>query len=159
MTDYSTMTDEQIEKEYQESNLIPKGTICDFEVLPEITYGTKTIKTEDKNSSSGNPMTVLVQKVYYGEDQFKIIINYHTFATLFTERQARHAAKTLGLPREKFSAENCIGKSGKCIVGIEKDKTGEYPNKNKIIEYLDKTVQVATKEEELDGIPFEFKKK
>jgi hypothetical protein len=53
----------------------------------------------------------------------------------------------------------CVGQAGKCKGGIEKDKTGQYPDKNKIIDYLESdenhVKHQANKADDLnDEIPF-----
>jgi len=149
---FSDKSTEQLEKEVKESNLIPKNTICDFEVLQEVNFGTRSVKTEDAISSSKNPMLVLVLKVYYGENQFQTIIDYITTTHPKMEFKARHCAAALGLDLKDFTAENCVGKSGKCKIGIQRDKNGDYPDRNNIADYVAKGV-MSTAEVD-DSIPF-----
>lgn len=147
----SNKTDAELEKEVREANLIPKNTICDFEVLDSVTWGAKTIETKDDKSKAGNDMIVLVLKVFYGE-RFTTIVDYLTGGNERMEFKLRHAINSCGISvKGAVSAKDFIGKAGKCKIGIQKDKTGEYPDKNTIADYVEKSV--ATTEELIDEIP------
>lgn len=130
----SDKTDEQIEKEMKEKGLIPKNTICDFEVLDEVTFGTKTIVTEDATSKAGNDMIVLVLRVFYGEDERgKVLIDYITGAMEF---KLRHAMASCGVTNNPVSAKDFIGKCGKVKIGIQKSKDEQYSDKNVVLDYI-----------------------
>lgn len=147
----SNKSDEQLEKDVREANLIPKNTICDFEVLDEVTWGTRTIRTEDSESKAGNNMIVLVLKIFYQESSITII-DYLTSGNERMEFKLRHAINSCSVPAQgSVSAKDFIGKSGKCKIGIQKDKTGEYPDKNSIQDYVTKAT--PTTEELDDSIP------
>jgi len=137
----SNKTDAELKKAISEANLIPKGTICDFEVLSEVTMGTKTIHTEDAKSKAGNEMIVLVLKVFHGEG-FKIIIDYLTANNERMEFKLRHAMSSCGIADEVATAESFIGKSGKCKIGIQVSKDPQYSDKNTVADYIEKSVAV-----------------
>jgi hypothetical protein len=148
----SNKTDEQIEKEMKEKGLIPKNTICDFTVLDEVTFGTKTIRTEDTTSKAGNDMIVLALEVFHGESEHgKVIIDYITGAMEF---KLRHAMASCGVTKNPVYAKDFIGKSGKVKIGIQKSKDEQYSDKNIVSDYVakaDATVEVTPID---DMIPF-----
>lgn len=148
----SNKSDEQLKKEIAESNLTPKNTICDFEVLDEVTFGTKTYQTQDSQSKAGNDMIVLVLKVYHG-DSFKTIVDYLTAGNERMEFKLRHAINSCGLVTNgAISAKDFIGKSGKCKIGIQSDKSGEYADRNVVQDYMPKSIAVTAELD--DEIPF-----
>lgn len=147
----SNKSDEQLEKEIREANLIPKNAICDFEVLEEVTWGAKTITTKDDKSKAGNDMIVLVLKIYFGE-RFITLIDYLTAGNERMEFKLRHAVNSCGvISKGAISAKDFIGKSGKCKIGIQKDKDGAYPDKNIVQDYVPKSTVVSAELE--DSIP------
>jgi len=138
------------EKELTEENLFPKG-VYPFEI----------IKSEDKTSSKGNEMIVLNLRVFHGERSM-FCNDYLLEAFGF---KLRHAAVTLGLSATYddgvISAADFTGKSGWAKVGIEEDKSGKYPDKNSILDYVgnpskDPSSQVSVQKagEDDDDIPF-----
>lgn len=149
----SNKTTEELKKEITESGLIPKGTICDFEILESVTMGAKTIYTADATSKKGNDMIVLVAKVYYGE-QFKIVIDYLTGGNPRMEFKLRHAMASCGvLGEDGVSAKDFIGKAGKCKIGIQKSEDPNYADKNTIQDYVEKSVAVSATATIDDEIP------
>lgn len=142
----SNKTDEELKKEQSERGLILKGSVCDFEVLEEVTFGTKTYKTEDGKSKAGNDMIILVLRVFYSEDEHgKVLIDYLTDAMEF---KLRHAGNSCGVePRIEngkpiFYAKDFIGKAGRAKIGIQKSKDERYGDKNIILDYVPKAVEV-----------------
>lgn len=139
----SDKTTEELKKEISESNLIPKGTICDFEILEQVTIGAKTVATMDSVSKKGNNMIVLVLNVFYG-DKTKVIIDYLTGGNPRMEFKLRHAISSCGLTGEDgISAKDFIGKLGKCKIGIQKSEDPNYADKNTIQDYVEKSVTVS----------------
>ncbi len=137
----SNKTDEELKKEMSEKGLIPKNTICDFDVLDEVSFGQKTYRTQDAKSKAGNDMIVLVLRVYYGDDENgKVIVDYLTGAMEF---KLRHAISSCGLvAKGTISAKDFVGKSGKAKIGIQKSKDDQYSDKNIIADYIAKGVEV-----------------
>lgn len=140
----SNKTDAELEKEMSEAGLIPKDTIVNFEVLGEVTFGTKTIRTEDTKSKAQNDMIVLVLKVFYNEKE-RVIIDYLTDKMEF---KLRHAIKSCGVEVDtSISAKDFIGKSGKAKIGIQKSKDAQYPDRNIIADYVSHGVEVELDDE------------
>lgn len=138
----SQKSTEELKKEITESNLIPKNTVCDFEVLEQVSMGSKTYFTEDRDSKAGNPMLVLVLRVYHDKGE-KVIVDYLTANNPRMEFKLRHAMSACGLSGSKISAKDFVGKSGKCKVGIQKSEDAQYADKNTIQDYIEKGVAVA----------------
>jgi hypothetical protein len=114
------------EKEIAESKLMPKGEY-DFEVVDAF---------EKLSKSSGKPMIELKLKLLHGKGG-RTITDY-----LPAERQEklRHAADACGL-LDKYNAGSVsngdfLGKRGRLKLGIEKDKTHTYPDKNVVLDYV-----------------------
>lgn len=113
------MTDEQIAL----SNCMPVGTY-DFEV----------VGAEDKPSKKGNPMTVVVLKVFVGDKQ-RTIKDY--LLEVFPKK-LKHFAYGIGMSAAYDSGylepTELIGKCGKVVIGIE-DQPG-YGPKNVVEDYV-----------------------
>lgn len=115
------------EKEAEEAGLWKRG-IYDFEVLA----------AEEKVSSKGSEMLKLNLKLYNAEGHstrlFDYIINSEQWAF-----KLRHFASSTGLlpqyEKGELSADSCVGRTGRCQLGIEKAKGG-FPAKNKIDDYV-----------------------
>ena len=116
------------EKEVAEAGLLPIGE-----------YPFEVIAAEDKASKAGNDMVELTVKVYDIDGVGHSIFDY----LVDTDKSAyktRHFAETTGLMPNyetgNLPAGIMIGKSGYCKVVIRKDKTGEYPDRNGIADYI-----------------------
>lgn len=116
------------EKEVAEAGLLPNG-VYDFEV----------IDANEKQSKKGNDMVELKIRLYDAEGAARTIFDY----LVDTEGGAykiRHFAAATGMlenyERGELRAEDMAGKSGSCQVAIQKDKTGQYPDKNTVRDYL-----------------------
>ncbi len=131
------------EKEIQESNLIPDKSRCEFEV----------ISAEDKQSAKGNDMIVLSLSIYQNGERKSNIFDYLLEAMAF---KLRHFCQVTGLIEKyedgELTADDCIGKMGGCLIGIQKHKTGAYPDKNVIKDYIDNSGNVTSPDKE--DIPF-----
>lgn len=115
------------EKEIAESKLFPKG-IYDFEIMDAF---------EKNSKKSGKPMIELKLRVSSGNGSGRIISDYLLNET---REKLRHAAAACGL-LDKYetgavSDRDFRGKRGKLKLGIEKDKTHTYPDKNVVADYL-----------------------
>lgn len=141
------------EKDLIQFELLPDGTVCDFDVL----------SSEDKRSKSGNDMIEINVGIYV---EGKIRQKIFDYLLPLMEAKLRHFCDTTGLLREYESgtliASMCRGRSGKCRIGIQKDKNEKYPDKNIIKDYvcrpakeLNKEVKTASKgRPDDDDIPF-----
>jgi hypothetical protein len=125
------------EDEIAAENLWPAGEYG-FEILQQVTFGTKTFTTEETVSQkSGAEMLRLVVKVYNNEGHFQTVIDYLMDAM---PGKLRHACEACGL-LDKYNsglvtANDFIGKQGFLKLKIEKDKSGQYPDKNSIHDYV-----------------------
>lgn len=123
------------DKELAESNLLPKGEY-DYEV----------IGAEDTTSqSSGAEMIKLKLRIYHGEAE-RTLFDYLMEAMA---GKLKHFCDQNGLQQAyqdgTLSAADCVGKCGKADIGIEKDKTGKYPDKNNVRDYpIAKTARAAS---------------
>lgn len=135
------------DKQISEANLMPGG-IYDFEI------GTAT----DEVSKSGNEMIKVDLTVFDAQGNKRFIFDYLLDAVAF---KIKHAAEACGL-LDKYEAglivaEDFIGKSGKVKIKIQKDKTGQYADKNVVADYVvdkdPKETKSVTKELD-DSIPF-----
>lgn len=101
-------------------------------------YSFEVIKAENKVSKSGNDM-IKVQLLVFSNnsESTKTVYDYLMEAMAF---KLRHFCKATGLiekyEQETLDAEDCEGKTGKCYLGIEEDKTGEYLPRNSVKDYV-----------------------
>jgi hypothetical protein len=121
--------------------------------------------TSKLSKSSGNPMIELKLKVWDVKGKSGVIYDYlmlneHNFSL----RKIRHFCYSAGLggfyEAGKLDAPDCIGRQGKCNIGIQKGSNG-YQDKNVINDYLEASEQVLVKplikaddKEFDDDIPF-----
>ena len=135
------------EKELAEANLWPNGEYA-FEIL-------EAEEATDKNS---NPMLKLNVKVFKDSGASQRIFDYVSPAWM--EFKLRHLAEACNLLAQYESGElhayEFVGKTGYCKVGVSKDKSGQYPDRNGIMDYLtDKTTaQKAAEALADDSVPF-----
>lgn len=144
------------EKEITEMGLWSAG-IYSFEIIQNVSFGGKAYATTDAKSKSGNDMIVLIVQVYDQSGEKKILIDYLLEAAA---SKLRSAAVACGLINRyetgALLAYEFIGKTGQLRLGVEKDKEGKYPDKNKIINYVaDEAVAKTPLTGDLDdSIPF-----
>lgn len=119
------------EKEIKEANLWEKGEY-DFEIL----------EAEETTSNSGNDMFKLKVKLFNNEKSQQVF----DYITSTMDYKIRHLADATGLIEDyeqgELEAYKLVGKTGTAKVGISKDKTGQYPDRNQINDYV---VDVAPK--------------
>lgn len=108
-----------------------------FEIIERVTFGTKEYTTIDTLSKNNADMIRLVVKLYNTEGQFQTLIDYLMEAV---PGKLRHAAEACGLLSQyetgTLQAEQFIGKTGFLKLKIEKDKNGQYPDKNAVQDYV-----------------------
>lgn len=117
-----------------------------------------------KKSHSGNPMIELVLKVWDKAGNQGTIFDYLLLNDKnFSLRKIRHFWVSCGEPeiyeRGGFNASDCENRGGKLIITIQKDKTGKYPDKNAVADYVasnggEKKQQQAGEPLVDDDIPF-----
>ena len=113
------------ESEVSAVNLIADGEY-DFEVL----------EAADTVSKQGNDMINLKLGVFVKVGTMRFVWDYIMPSI---EYKLRHFCDSVGLLSKyengSLTADDCIGRSGRCKVVIEKDKGGFYPDKNKVKDY------------------------
>ena len=116
------------EKEIAESNLLPEGV-----------YAFETIAADEKQSRSGNDMIVLKNAIYNQEGDRKLVVFDYLLESMAFK--LLHYCQYTGLIEKYQSgeliAQDCIGKSGYCKIKTQKDKSGAYPDKSGIDDYID----------------------
>lgn len=108
-----------------------------FKLLDAGIYDFDVMTALDKVSQAGNDMIELKLAVYGPDGNARHIFDYLMEKI---EYKLRHAADACGLLDKyetgEFGAEDFIGKAGKLKLGIQKDKTGQYPDKNTVQDYI-----------------------
>ena len=134
------------EKELAEANLWPNGPYA-FEIL----------EAEEKTDKNDNPMFALKVKIFKDSGASQNVFDY--VSPTWMEFKLRHLAEACNLLAEyeqgEMEAYQLVGKTGMCKVNVSKDKTGQYPDKNGIADYLaDNGPSDAVKAHMDDSIPF-----
>ncbi len=116
------------EKEVAEEGLLPRGE-----------YGFEVVSAENKISRANNEMIELKLNIFDEHGDARSIFDYLLESMA---RKLRHAAEACGLLTEYESGDldalDFVGKSGTLKIGIQKDKTGQYPDKNVVTDYVRK---------------------
>jgi hypothetical protein len=98
-------------------------------------YPFEFTKAEDRVSKSGNDMIALELRVFVGADRSYRMKDWILPAF---ERKLRHFAYAVGLGKDydtgAITAEQCVGRTGKCLV-IQEIKEGFDP-RNSIKDYI-----------------------
>lgn len=100
-------------------------------------YDYEIADATEKTSQAGNEMIELKVRVFDAEGNARVIFDYLLEAMAY---KLRHAAYAVGLGDSyetgALEAQHFIGRTGRCKVGVQKDKTGAYPDKNIIQDYM-----------------------
>jgi hypothetical protein len=114
------------EQEIQNENLLPAGEY-DFEIMD----------AEEAVSKAGNDMIKLKVKIFSDDHGERIVFDYLMESVAY---KLRHAAEACGLLESYESglldAEDFKLKVGRCKVGVQKDKSGQFPDRNSVSDYL-----------------------
>ena len=143
---FNSMTKEQI----QELNLMQPG-IYNFQVTDAL----------DQKSKNGNDIIKLILKVWDNDGRERVIFDYLVDVAAF-HYKLRNFAETSGMldkyDHGNIDADDCKNKLGKLKIIIQKDKTGQYPDKNAVADYImAKGIVIKPAEPETDSsIPVEF---
>lgn len=133
------------EEELKKSVLLDKGEY-DFDVIGA---------EEQTSKASGNPMIKLTLKVYGNNGETAFVYDYLLAAL---EYKVKHFCDTAGLTTEYqlgiLTADMCLNKCGKVKLDIQKDKTGQYEDKNVVKDYIGVGVGAATIAAGIDDVPF-----
>ncbi len=114
----------------------------DLQILLKEGIGTfEVIKAEEKESKKGDKMAKLLLKCWDCENNQGNIFEYLIFNdNLFSQRKLRHFCYCVGLQDKyeqgKLSIDDFVHRGGTIAIGIQKDKTGQYPDKNSVYDYL-----------------------
>lgn len=135
MFNFNPQTEDMLAK----ASLLEKGEYS-FEVQSAI----------QKVSRSGNSMIELILGVWDIDGRVHQVYDYLMESMAY---KIRHFCYSVGLGEKYelggFRDSECLGKSGKCKIIIQEDKTGQYRPKNSVQDYLqldavDKNYKVET---------------
>lgn len=116
------------EKDLANGDLLPAGTY-DFEVK----------SAEEATSSTGNGMVKLSIWIFPESGTKRTVFDY-LVGTESAQFKVRGFAAAVGLLEEydggEMDALDMEGKTGKCKIVIQKDKSGAYPDKNSVASYV-----------------------
>jgi hypothetical protein len=106
-------------------------------LIPAGEYGFEVLTAEDKRSAKGNDMIALKLIVYMSDGSQRHVYDWILEAFAF---KLRHFCEATGLIDHynagRLCAADCVGRSGKVKLGINEDKSGDYPPNNKVIDYV-----------------------
>lgn len=119
----------------------------------------EVVKSTDKLSKSNNPMIELILRVWDQTGQEGQIYDYLILNdNKFSQRKIRHFCYASGIQelyeQGKLDPHNCENKCGKLLIGIQKDKSGQYPDKNCVTDYIQTDKEVENKPSFNEDIPF-----
>lgn len=134
------------EEELQALNLLEPGEY-DFEI----------IKAEDRRSKSGNEMIALTIKVWDHAGKERTVFDWLLDSEL-SHYKIKHFCFSVGL-EDKYElglleSNDCWGRKGILKLGIQKDKTKQYPDKNVVNDYIVDKESKSSEEFKDDDIPF-----
>jgi hypothetical protein len=108
-----------------------------YKVWKKGEYGFEIIEATEKIASTGKTMIEMKVKVSDGDGGEKVVVD-----RLLAEMPLKllHAAQVCGL-HDKYLAGSITdadfaGKKGRLVLGIEKDKKKQYPDKNVVQDYV-----------------------
>lgn len=127
-----------------------------FQLLPKGEYEAVIVKSEDRQSHSGNPMMDMTLHVYDREGQSHPVRDFLVFTKTMMWK-AIHCADSAGVIDQYKAGKMCSniieGKSVRIKLNVEEgreipaDKLGDrspgdkYPDKNKVDDYIKRTSQ------------------
>lgn len=111
--------------------------IAEEKLLPEGEYPYQISGALEKTSKSGNDMIELTVRVFKPDGSFVLVTDYLLESLAY---KLRHAAVSCGLEKiydaGTLKADDFIGKQGMLKLGIQKDKNGQYPDRNSVKDYI-----------------------
>ena len=123
-------------------------------------YKFNVLSAEEKKSKTGNEMIHLKLNVEHNEISGKntIVDCYLLSGHPSFEHLIRHFCYSVGLENEYESGnilpEFCVDKFGIVRLSIEEDKTGKYPDKNRVIDFLVEKNTSKINTDLNDDVPF-----
>jgi hypothetical protein len=136
------------EKQLVEERLIPDG-VYPFEV----------ISAEDKKSKKGNDMIEMEVRLFMPDGTSRSMTDWIMEKMAF---KLFHFCAYTGLSQKydagTLQSQDCVGRTGFAKVGIQADKSGQYPDRNTIADYvrtpeMKKNGVVASKPEQTGTSP------
>ena len=111
--------------------------IAEEKLLPEGEYGFEISGGEDTTSKAGNDMIKLTVRVFKDDGKFLLVDDYLLESMMY---KIKHACDACGL-QEQYESGNLfgsdfIGKTGMLKLKIQRDTTGNYPDRNSIVDYI-----------------------
>jgi len=107
------------------------------QLFPKGAYRFEVLEATDKESRAGNPMIELKLKVTDSRGVARFVTDY------LLEQwpiKLRHAAEACGLIDQydagELTGQNFVGKTGRVMLGIQKDKAKKFPDKNVVLDYV-----------------------
>lgn len=127
-------------------------------------YPFLVIDALEKTSAKGRPMLQVKLKVFHPAIPSKTVI-VDTFLLIDEpnfEFLLRHFAYSVGLGQKyeigSIEPQECMNKEGTVRLGVETDKSGQYPPRNKAMDFLfsSESIQGGASQESLpnDDLPF-----
>jgi hypothetical protein len=109
-----------------------------FPILKPGKYHFEVFEASEAISKKGNPMLVLKLKLL---DTSLSSVGFVTdYLMESIAHKLRHACYACGLSKAydsgEIQAESFLGRSGTLDLGIQKDKSGQYPDKNTVLDYI-----------------------
>lgn len=94
-------------------------------------------KATERVSKSGNPMIELILCVWDVNGNEHIIYDYLMESIGYKLRHCYYAACAGAIYESgNLNADDLVGKQGLCKIIIREDKTGQYPPKNTVVDYV-----------------------
>jgi hypothetical protein len=143
----------------------PRSEVEVSKLFQKGVYKFKVESAEEGNSKSGNPRLHLKLKFMHGEivGKTNLVDCYLLTDNPNFEFLLRHFCLGVGLEdaynKGELEPKMCVGKQGWARLGVEVDKEGTYPDKNRVLDFIfdDKDKKcVSQTENEItdDEIPF-----
>lgn len=124
-----------------------------YDVFPKGEYDFTIITASNETSKAGNSMIKLELDIYASSGKKSRVFDYLLETIAY---KLKHFCQAVGLHEEydagDIVADMCFNRSGRCIIGIQSDKTGEYSDKNIVRDYCKTEKKVDDINEE--AIPF-----
>lgn len=114
---------------------------------------------DDVSKKSGNPMIVLKLKIM--DNGFNVLTYVTDYLMESMAYKLRHAAYGCGLGTHYDSGElhpdMFMGRTGTLDLSIQKDKAGQYPDKNSVHDYIkdeqEQTAAAGASKDQWDDVP------
>jgi hypothetical protein len=114
------------EKQLHEETLIPAGI-----------YPFRVLTAEDKRSKAGNDMIEVELQLFMPDGRTRSLTDW-----LMAKMQFKlfHFCAYTGLAMKydagTLAATDCIGREGFAKIGVQADKSGQYPDRNNVADYM-----------------------